>query len=182
MVKWGVIGVVALFVVVYFGSAFGYRGDCVRAEAGIKAQYKANQSSYDAMWKTFKEMAQVPEMYVADMRKVWDGAIQGRYGAEGSKAVFQFIKEHNPTLDPSLYTRLQSAIEAGRNRFNADQQQLLAKKQAYEVVLEGNRGAVVGMWFGFPKIDLDEYDIVTSDQTAEAFATKKAAEVKLRDE
>lgn len=182
MVKWAVLGVAALFVVVYIASAFGYRGDCVRAEAGIKAQYKANQSSYDAMWKTFKEMAQVPEMYVADMRKVWDGAIQGRYGEGGSKAVVQFITEHNPTLDPSLYTRLQSAIEAGRNRFNADQQQLLAKKQAYEVVLEGNRSVFVGMWFEFPKINLDAFDIVTSDQTTEAFATKKATEIDLRAE
>jgi hypothetical protein len=173
------VGTGLLFAVSFVGCAFGFRGDCVRAEAGIKAQYEQNKNNYDNMWKKFKEMAQVPEMYAADMKKVYDSAIQGRYGEGGSKAVFQFIQEHNPQLDPSVYVKLQSAIEAGRNSFMADQQQLIDKKREYEVILNGNRALFLN-WWGYPKIDLDKYGIVTSDVTEDAFGTKRSEEIDLR--
>lgn len=182
MVKWGILGIVVLFAVIYIAMVFGYRGDCVRAEAGIKAQYEQNQNNYDNMWKKFKEMTQVPDMYVADMKKLWDSAIQGRYGEGGSKAIVQFITEHNPQLDSAIYTKLQTAIEAGRNSFSADQQQLVDKKRQYEVVLLGNRALFVGFFFGFPTIDFDDYAIVTSDETQDAFKTRKSGRIELRDE
>lgn len=179
-VGWIVAGVALVLMLCYGGCACAYRQDCVRAEAGIKAQYKQGQNYYDNMWKKFKEMAQVPEMYTADLQKVYDGAIKARYGADGSKAVFQFISEHNPNFDASMYTKLQAAVEAGRNGFTAEQQSLLDKKREYEVVLNSNRGALVGFWFGFPKINLSEYDIVTSELTEETFKSKKADEFQLR--
>lgn len=172
-----IVGTLGLLVVIFLAVAFGYRSDCVRLEAKIVAQYKQDQNNYDNMWKKFREMAQVPEQYVEDMKKIWGDTMKGRYGAEGSKAVFQFIREHNPQLDAAVYTRLQAAIEAGRNSFAADQQQLLDIKREYTVVLQGNRALFVGWMFGFPKIDLDKYDIVLSDQTDEAFRNKKANEV-----
>ncbi|MBI4457371.1 hypothetical protein HY633_00205 [Candidatus Uhrbacteria bacterium] len=176
----GVLGVGALFALMFMGTAFSYRGDCVRAEAGIEAQYKQNQNNYDNMWKKFREMAQVPDMYVADVKKVYDGAIQGRYGADGAKQLILAVQEQNPNLDPSLYTKLQSAIEAGRNGFAADQQQLLAKKQAYDIVLKGNTGMFVNWLWNFPHIDLAKFDIVTSDATQKAFEEKKTDELQLR--
>ena len=173
----GLAVVVGILVVVFFGTALGYRSDCVALEARIKAQYKQDQNNYDNMWKKFKEMAQVPEQYVADMKKIWGDTLKGRYGAEGSKAVFQFIQEHNPQLDASIYAKLQAAIEAGRNGFAADQQQLLDIKREYEVVLNGNRALLVGWLMSYPTIDLAEYDIVTSDETQETFKNKKSKEI-----
>lgn len=174
-----VTGVILLFGVSVLGMAFGFRTDCVRAEAGIKAQYDQNQNNYDNMWKKFKEMSQVNSMYVDDLKKVYDSALQGRYGKDGSKAVFQFLKEHNPDLNVSIYTKLQAAIEAGRNSFQAEQSQLIDKKREYETVLNGNT-ALIANWWGYPKIDLNKYSIVTSDTTDETFKSKKADEIKLR--
>lgn len=175
------LAVVAILGVSYAGCAFGFRSDCIKAEAGIKAQYSENQNNYDNMWKTFREQAQVSSMYVNDLKKVFDGAIQGRYGKDGSKAVFQFLQEHNPNLDSSVYTKLQASIEAGRNRFEAEQKQLLDRKREYEVLLGSTAAIFVNPLLGFPRIDLSKFDIVTSEQTQKAFEEKKAGEIELRD-
>lgn len=172
-----IFGVLVFFAVVFIAVALGYRSDCVRLEAKIVAQYKQDQNNYDNMWKKFKEMAQVPEQYVEDMKKIWGETMKGRYGADGSKAMFQFIKEHNPQLDSAVYTRLQAAIEAGRNSFAAEQQQLLDIKREYEVVLKNNRALFVGWLFSYPTLDLDKYDIVTSDETQKTFEEKKSNEI-----
>jgi len=174
-----VAGVVVLFGLGYGCTALGYRSDCVASEAGLSAQQEQVKNNYDNMWKRFREMSQVPAMYVKDLKQVFDSAMQGRYGKDGSKSVFSWIQEHNPTIDASMYTKIQSAIEAGRISFMADQTQLLDKKRQYEVVLRGNRAVFVGFLFHFPAIDLSKIQILTSDQTEEAFRAKKADEIKL---
>lgn len=179
-VGWIALGAILVLLVAYGGCALSFRSDCVAAEAGIKAQYKQNQNNYDNMWKKFKEMAQVPEMYVEDLQKVYDSAIGKRYGENGSQAAFQFIREHNPNFSDALYTKLSSAIEAGRNGFEADQKQLIDKKRQYEVLLGGTKALFVGFWFDFPRIDLDQFDIVTSEETQDVFKEKKSDEIDLR--
>lgn len=162
------------------GAAFGFRSDCIKAEAGIKAQYSEDQNNYDNMWKSFREMSQVNESYAADLKKVFDSAVQGRYGTGGSKAVMQWITEHNPNLSDATYVKLQAAIEAGRNRFEAEQKQLIDRKREYEVLLGSTQALFVNPFFGFPKINLDKFGIVTSDRTNKAFEEKKDDEIKLR--
>ena len=177
MKKLIIAGGIAFLAILLIIGAFGFRTDCLQAQNGIVAQYDQNRNNYDNMWKKFRETAQVKSEYVADLKKVWDGAMSGRYGAEGSKAVFQFIKEHNPNVDSALYSKMMSMIEAGRNSFEADQKQLIAKKNALNDVLSTTRAWVYNRFFGFPTIDMSMYDIVTSGQTEEAFRTKQADEI-----
>jgi hypothetical protein len=133
------------------------------------------------MWKRIKESAQVPAMYASDLKKLYDGAISSRYGAGGSKAMFQFIKEHNPNLDASIYKQLQRTIEAGRKEFAAGQTILLDKKRVYESHLRSNTGVVWAGVLGYPTIDLDKFDIVTSGRTQDAFQSgRDDNELKLR--
>ncbi|MFH1430514.1 MAG: hypothetical protein ABIG71_03270 [Candidatus Uhrbacteria bacterium] len=175
----GIFGVILLGVIIFVVGLASFRTDCVNAEEGIKAQYTQNQNSYDSMWKMFKEMAQVPDMKMEHLRKLYDGTMAGRYGDGGSKAVMQFIQEQNPTLGEEMYTKLQSAIEAGRRRFMADQNSLIAKKEAYSKLLRGNAALVYNLILGFPKINLDDFGIVTSVKTKNAFETGEDDEIQL---
>jgi len=171
----GVLGVIFLF------SIIGVNNNCITQEATIKAQYGQNQNNYDNMWKRIKEVAQVPSMYTEDLKKVYDSAISGRYGANGSKAMFNWIKEHNPNFDGTLYKQVQQVIESGRLSFADDQKILLDKKRGYETYLNQFPTNVIGKnLLGFPKIELAKYDIVTSEETTTAFETKKVDEIKLR--
>lgn len=114
------------------------------------------------------------------MTAVLTAAVADRYGADGSKALFQFIKEHNPQLDSATYVKLQAAIEAGRNGFEADQKQLLDRKREYKDLLGSTTALVANIFLGFPRIDMNKYDIVTSSRTEKAFDEKKDDEIKLR--
>lgn len=185
MSKWvlggiGVLAVMAVLVFTVIGMLLGWYNTAIQMETTITAQYDQNRNNYAKMFNSLKEAAQVPEMYIDGLKQVYDAALRGRYGKEGSKAMFQWIKEHNPNVDSSLYTKLQSMIEANRNSFEANQKSLIDKRQVYEVYLKQMpRGFVLGV-MGFPKIDLNKFNIVTSAETEQAFETKQAGPIKLK--
>ena len=147
----GIFGIFAVVAVVAIASYISANNYGVGMEAQLSAKYKNNQNILAQYEQKIKEAAQVPGMQKDDFKEVFTAALQGRYGANGSKAVFQFLKEQNPQLDTKVYTKLQQIIEAGRNDFQAGQTGLLDVCRSYET----NLGYFwKGLWLriaGFPK-------------------------------
>lgn len=175
-----IVGVVLFLGLIAACSIVSFNNSCVSQEQGIIAQYDQNRNNYDNYFKKLKEAAQVPDMYTEDLLKLYDKAMTGRYGEEGSQAIFQWLKEQNPTLDASIYKKIQDIIEAGRNSFEADQKMLIDKKRAYVTYISIFPNSVFASLLGFPKIDLTKYGIVTSEETEKAFKDKKSEPVDLR--
>jgi hypothetical protein len=174
------LGVVLLFVVIAIASIWGAYNTGINQEEGIKAQYEQNQNNYDNYFKKVKEVAQVPDMYTGDMAKIYEKVIQGRKGSD--QELFRFISEQSPTFDSTLYKQIQQVIESGRDSFSNDQKVLIDKVRAYQVTLRTFPNNMVYGFLGFPKIDMAKYTIVTSEETGEAFKTKKSAPLKLKED
>lgn len=153
----------------------------VAIESQLKAERDNNQNILASYTQKIKEAAQVPDMYVADLKTVTTAAIQGRYGANGSNAVFQWLKEQNPQLDSKIYLKLQQIIEAGRDEFKNGQTKMLDTRRQYET----QQGLFWrGMWLriaGFPKVDMNQFKPVVIDSVVEAFEKgRESAPIKLR--
>lgn len=174
----GVLGVMIAVVVGSYVSNYNYGNE---AENQIKAQYKDMENILAQYSLKVQEVAQVPGMMADDFSKIVKDSMSGRYGPDGSKATFQWIKENYPgQLDASLYKQIQQVMEAGRNKFENAQTKFIDTKRAYET----NLGYLwKGMWLriaGYPKIDLDDYKIITSGHAQRAFETGVDEVIKVR--
>jgi hypothetical protein len=160
------VGALVLVLVGSYITNYNYGN---RTEKLIQATWTDNRNVLSQYSARIMEMAQVPDMYKNDIVEIYEGAMTGRYGEDGSQAMFQFLQEQNPQIDASLYTSIQQSMEAGRNKFENSQTKLIDQKRSYETKL----GAFYsGIWLriaGYPKIDLDAITIVMSDYANDAF-------------
>ena len=165
-----VVGLIGLITIPSYISAANYGN---ATEQRLLATVENNENIYANGTQKVIEIAQVPAMFKNDVKEVVTAAIQGRYGSNGSTAVFQMLREQNGTLDPSLYKKIQQVIEGFRTEFQNAQTAMLDIKRSYKTAL----GSVwQGFWLGiagYPKTDLTKFDIVTTDTARETFRTKR---------
>jgi len=175
-----VIGSIFLAVLIFIGCIFGYNNSAVRMEKAIQAQYEQNQNARSQFVTSVMEAVQIPTMYKDDFKEVILADMEGRYGKDGSKATFNWIKERNLDFNSAMYTKLQNMIEAGRAEFAHEQKLLIDKKRAYKMKLDSLPGEFFYAMLGFPKINLDKYNIVKSADNNKVFSSGTEAPMKLR--
>lgn len=165
------LGIVLTGIATFASMYFSYSNSAVTQEENIKKDWKDSQNILAQYTLKIGEMAQVPDQYKNDLKEVYAAALTGRYGQDGSKAVFQFLKEKNPDLDPALYRNIQEAMEAGRNKFEVSQRLVIEQTTIYSIDL---RKPWSKFWLnlaGYPQINLDDYKPIQSVQSKETFET-----------
>ena len=183
-----IFGVIVLMMVGLVIGYVGFSNDANGFEGGIPAQYQQMKNVYDNGWKQVMETSQVADNYTDQMKDVWQAALTGRYGANGSQAVLQFIKEANPNIDASLMKKVQEQIESFHATFSAAQTKIISEKQSYGHMLKATTsGRFYNMIGSYPHIQCgvpdgaeDKYAILTSDKTETDFQFHKAGVLDLR--
>lgn len=175
-----ILGIGLIIGLSLFATYVSYHNMGVRMEQSLGAVWEENKVVLNSYTSKVQEVAQVPDMFRDDLEKVIEKTFEGRYGQDGSKAVFQFIQEQNMSLDPQLYRSIQQVMESGRNEFKTTQTSLIDVKRAYETQLNSFWS---GLWLGlagFPKVDLSKYQIIVLDEVDTKFNTGKDEVIKLR--
>jgi hypothetical protein len=180
------VGGVFLSILLLIGMAAGAgyvsaNNYAVGVEAQLRAARDQNKNVLAQYQQKVLEAVQVPEMYKNDFKEVISADVQGRYGAEGSKATMQWLKEHEVKFDSGLYTKLTEIIQGGRTDFATAQEQMIDIRRGYEA----QQGYVWrGMWLrlaGFPKVNMADYKPITTDRVETTFTNgKEAGPLKLR--
>ncbi len=152
-------------------SANNYGAD---VESQLVASRDQNKNVLAQYQQKILEAVQVPEMYKNDFKEVISADVQGRYGAGGSQATFQWLKEHEIKFDSSLYNKLTEIIQGGRKDFEISQERMIDIRRGYEA----QQGYFWrGMWLrvaGFPKISMADFKPITTDAVETTF--KKGVE------
>jgi|TARA_R110000851_G_scaffold129816_1_gene263143 hypothetical protein len=172
-----VVGGIAVIGATSYVSAYNTGN---RLENVIEATFTDNKNVLAQYSNRIAEAAQIPAMQRDDLTAVVTAALDARYGDEGSQAMFQFIQEQNPTIDSAVYVELQRIISGGREDFRIAQTRLIDQKRVYETALGSFWG---GTWMrvaGYPKIDLEEFVIVTNARTEDAFNSGQEEAIQLR--
>ncbi|QHJ78837.1 MAG: hypothetical protein [Caudoviricetes sp.] len=172
------IAIVAVIIFAGAATFISYYNQGVRFESNIGKFDKESQNTLSNYTLKLKEKAKVPEMYVKELRNVIKDTFEGRYGADGSKGVFQFIQEKNLDLDSSMYKELQITIEAGRNDFKLSQSRKLDICTQYEILSTSFPAnfifGVVGK--GYQNVE-ERCQIVLDADTNDVFKSKVASPI-----
>lgn len=174
LVMLGFIVVTVGLVIMY---SIGVRDNFVRLENSITSNYEDSKNVHSNYVLKIQEMAQVPKMATEQLQVLIRESIQGRYGEDGSKAVFQFIKEQNPTVAPELYTNIQKEIAGGRSDFENKIRIVIDNKRVAYNMMDNTISGMFLNWMGMPRKNIgyngqqDDYPVIMSSQSTTTFKT-----------
>lgn len=172
-----VISIVVLAVAVLWS----YANKATDYEVNINRFDQNTRNVLSSYTLKIREMAQVPEMYTADLRTIIQDTFQGRYGEDGSQAAFQWIQEQNHQLDSSVHRELQLAMRSGRDEFRLAQDRKLEICADYERLYTRPVSRAIIGFMGYPDSDIpNKCRIVIDQQTRDTFDSGIATEIRVR--
>lgn len=140
-------------------------------EQGVKYSHRDLNQILGQYSIKVQEAAKVPAKYQERLEQTLTSVMTARMGEGGMDADWAWLQEAGVPYDASMDRQLSQIIEAGRTEFQNKQTMFLDKKRAYSTALGS---PWQGFWLsvaGYPKMDLDEYDVVTSAHSDESFRT-----------
>lgn len=173
------LGVMTCAIAIVIGSYVSAVNKSASYSANIERFHEQSKNVLSEYTLKIREMAQVPDMYTEALQKHVESTFTGRYGANGSQAMMQWITENNTEFDSSMYRTLQATMESGRNAFGLAQTRKLDICANYKK--EFNY-----FWSGFwlkmtgSIYPSDTCSIIIDSETASQFQTGIAEVINLR--
>lgn len=174
MTKYIVLATIAFFVVIVGSLWIGANNREVRLRAQFEARQEANRATYDNMWKTISQAAQVADKHRQALLDLVVGNAKARSVEGPDKAVVNWVKEAVPTADFKTLENLQNIIVSTRASFTSNQEALLDIKREHDLVLNTFPASI----FVGGRTPL-KVQIVTSARTEGAFAPGQDNDVKV---
>lgn len=170
-----VAGVLAVFAFLFGIAWVSSNNQEVRLRFAIEAKQKANQATFDNMWKKIAQVAEVTDAQKNALKEIFVEHARARTsGGSTDGSVMKWITESVPNVDVSVYKNLQNIITSARDSFSSDQLALLDLKREHDTLLSVFPSVIfVG---GRPRIDVQ---IVTSGRTDGAFSSGKDEDTKV---
>jgi len=170
----GMVIILGASIVMY---AFSVRNGFVRIENQIATTYEDAKAMNSQYTLKIREMAQIPKMATNQLSELVEKTLSSRYGEDGSKALFQFIQEQNPSISPELYTNIQKTIAGGRSDFEAKMKMLNDSKRVAYNQLDTQPSGFILEFMGMPRKNIgyngakDDYPVIMSEDAQETFRT-----------
>ena len=169
------VAVVALLGLASCSSYIGFRQNCVSFENNIAAQDREMQNVDTEVNNSLRTQGLSAKEYGKLCIEAIQAANTGRYGADGSRAMMQWIKEQNPTIDAGIFKRIMVAAEAGYAKFAAAQRHKIDLDREYKNLVERKQQIpIVGsIWTaGFPRKSWEEFErVIVSGDTKKTWET-----------
>lgn len=174
----GFLSLILVGCLIFGGMVISKRNSFVRVENNITTSYDESKNVHSNYVLRIQEMAQVPKMATKQLSEIIKASNEGRYGADGSKAVFQFLKEQNPNIPDSLFTNIQKEMVGGRLDFQSKITRVIDnKKVAYNMLDDTIGGFILKDILGMPRRNIgydggkDDYPVIMSESSVETFKT-----------
>lgn len=174
----GFLSLILVGCLIFGGMVISKRNSFVRVENNITTSYDESKNVHSNYVLRIQEMAQVPKMATKQLAELVKASNEGRYGADGSKAVFQFLKEQNPNIPDSLFTNIQKEMVGGRLDFQSKITRVIDnKKVAYNMLDDTVGGFILKDILGMPRRNIgydggkDDYPVIMSESSVETFKT-----------
>ena len=139
-----------------------------------EAKEKANEASFDNMWKKIQQVAQVPNEKKEAFKEIIAAYSNGR-GPNGG-TVLSSVREAVPNVDLNVYDQLMNIIVGSRNTWTTNQTELVSIANEYNNAVTRLPNSLFLGAFGFQKITPK---IISSERTESAFKTGKDDDVSL---
>lgn len=162
MRKWIITGSVAVALLLVgsctYGTMVSIKNDGVSMEQNLSANYENNQNYLSSFVSTFYETTRLANLKSEKMDSILVHAVRGRYGDKGFSAqgaFFSAVAEQYPNLDLTVYDKIITQVQAGREEFRNRQSALLDQLRSYETwKRQGFIRPLFISFLGFPTAEL----------------------------
>lgn len=160
-----IVALLAIVGITYTTLSISYHNSEKKLRTSIIAKEKDNKNVYTSMWEILTLKAGVAEKYSEDFKEIYPSLVAGRYNNGGGQ-MMQWIQEHNPSFDTSLYKDVMESIEAQRETFKTSQTQLIDLSRQHNELL-----ALFPASFFLSDIKPIEITVVVNNETNKAFSS-----------